>query len=105
MVGAPTMPYPTKNKNKEDSKGQGKEGKTIDIETLVVDFVGTVENLHEIRIHNVYEDKYRVNVWVKWIKEGMFGHSFLIEQSYFMQFSDGKLTDLTKEPSGTPTAW
>ena len=61
-------------------------------------FVGKVENFHEIKIHNVFDDKYRVNVWVKWVKEGMFGYSYKIEQSYFMKFSDGTLTDLTKAP-------
>jgi len=102
MAGAPTMSKnPIKNKD-EDLKGQDKTVSDVDIKPLVAKFVGKVENLHEINIHNVFDDKYRVNVWVKWIKEGMFGYSYEIAQSYFMKFSDGELTDLTKATSEKP---
>ena len=97
MVGAPTMSKNPKKPKNEDFKGQDKPQKHVDIKPLVNKFVGKVENLHEIKIHNVFDDKYRVNVWVKWVKEGMFGYSYKIERSYFMKFSNGKLTDLTKE--------
>ena len=106
MVGAPTMSKnPKKSAADEDFKGQDEPNEYVNIVHLVSKFVGKVENLHEIKIHNVFDDKYRINVWVKWQKTGLFGYSFKIEKSYFMKFSDGKLTDLTKASSGKPTAW
>ena len=103
MVGAPTMAKKeNKNPNAKDTKNPVESGDAFDIRQLVAKFIGSVDGLHEIKIHNVFSDKYRVNVWRKYQKEGLYGLSYEIDLSYFLKIVDGKITDLTKAPSEEP---
>ena len=99
MVGAPTMAKKeNKNPNAKNTKNPVEANDAVDIGQLVAKFVGRVDGLHEIKIHNIFSDKYRVNVWKKYQKEGLYGYSYEIDLSYFLKIGDGKSTDFTKAP-------
>jgi hypothetical protein len=71
----------------------------------IKEFIGEVEDLHQIAIENVFDDRYRVNVWTVTRRPDRVCDTYNINQSYFMKFSDGKLTDLTIEPTEDTNLW
>ena len=71
----------------------------------IKDFIGYVKNLHQICIHNVFGDRYRVNVWTVVRRAESVCDTYNISQSYFMKFADGELTDLTIEPKEDTKLW
>ena len=100
MTGAPIVMAKDSHKSPSKSKENLKSKATApDINQAVRDLVGKVDNLFEIKVHNVFEDYHRINVWIKYQKKDLFGCSYKIKHSYFVKFADGKLTDLTKPPS------
>ena len=72
------------------------------VEESVEEFVGEVENFHKIDVTKLFDSNYRVNVWTRKLNEGGLSYSYKIEFSYFMNFEDGKLTDLTRPPKERP---
>ena len=66
-------------------------------------FIGEVENLHNIDINKVGENKYRVNVWDQTTATDSVCQSFSIIDSYYIKYEDGDITDLTIVASGSPT--
>ncbi len=74
-------------------------------DNAINDFIGHVENLYKICIHNVFNDRYRVDVWISISKPDSICDTYSISQSYFMRFSDGKLTDITIKPEENKKLW
>ena len=95
---------PTK-KSAKKKKQQTKKSTTLTVEEAVSAFVGKVDNLHKIAVEKVDHDKYRVNVWTVVEQPDRICDAYNIIQSYFMQFKDGKLTDLTIEPKKDTNPW
>ena len=60
--------------------------------TKIFDQVDKPENYHMCKALNVYDDRYRVNVYVREDVEDLTGHKLYIKNSYFCRY-DG--TDLT----------
>ena len=79
-------------------KGKEKLGVHKPVEEVVKEFVGEVENIHTIDVNSLFDDNYRVNVWTKYLNEGGLSYRYEIKYSYFMQYRNGKLTDLTRQP-------
>ena len=95
---------PTKKFSKK-KKQQSKKPPVLTVEEAVSAFVGEVDNLHKIAVEKVDHDKYRVNVWTVVEQPDRICDAYNIIQSYFMQFKDGKLTDLTIEPKKDTNPW
>ena len=60
--------------------------------TKIFDQVDKPDNYHMCKALNVYDDRYRVNVYVREDVEDLTGHKLYIKDSYFCRY-DG--TDLT----------
>ena len=58
----------------------------------ILEMVGKPDNYHMCKALNVYEDRYRVNIYVQEPIEDLTGHKQYIRNSYFCRY-DG--TDLT----------
>ena len=58
----------------------------------VLDIVGKPDDYHMCKALNVYDDRYRVNVFVREDVEDLTGHKLYIKNSYFCRY-DG--TDVT----------
>ena len=58
-------------------------------------FVGEVPNLYKIDAINVYNNKYRVNVWTKHLREGQITPVFSLTKSYFVLWTEEGIVDLT----------
>jgi hypothetical protein len=63
-------------------------------DSLVDNFVGEVKNHYKTDVINVYDDKYRINVWTL-TKGGLIDHC-KIEKSYFVAHVGGKIVDKTR---------
>lgn len=63
-----------------------------DVCNKLLDMVGKPDNYHMCKAMNVYDDRYRVNVFVKEDVEDITGHKLYIDQSYFCRYNG---TDLT----------
>lgn len=59
----------------------------------------TRDNLANIKISNVYANRYRVNCYTKRDVEGFFVTHNAIAQSFFVQLVDGEVIDHTVEAS------
>lgn len=94
-----------KEKPTEEKKNKEPVGEHNTADKAINDFIGHVENLHKIYIHNVFDDRYRVDVWTSIRKPDCICDACSISQSYFMKFSDGKLTDITIEPEIGTRLW
>jgi hypothetical protein len=57
-------------------------------------FVGEVKGLHKVDAINVYEDRYRINVWT--VEKAGLIDKYAIVDSYFVTYSNGKITNRTK---------
>ena len=58
----------------------------------LLDIVGKPDNYFMCKAMNVYDDRYRVNVYVKEEIEDITGHKLYIDKSYFCKYNG---TDLT----------
>ena len=92
--------YPTKQKEHQEPVDKHNTA-----DNAINDFIGHVANLYKIRIHNVFDDRYRIDVWIIIRKPDSICDTYSISQSYFMRFSDGKLTDITIEPGEDIKPW
>ena len=61
----------------------------------VLDQVGTPDNFHMCKGLNVYDNRYRVNVFVKEEVEDITGHKLYISNSYFCKLEDDVVTILS----------
>lgn len=61
----------------------------------VLDQVGKPENFHMCKGLNVYDNRYRVNVFVKEEVEDITGHKLYISNSYFCKLEDDIVTILS----------
>ena len=61
--------------------------------SLVDDFVGEVKNHHKTDVINVYDDRYRINVWT--LEKGDLIDKYKIDKSYFVMHSGGQIVDKT----------
>tara|TARA_B100001778_G_C18411950_1_gene549243 strand:- start:405 stop:638 length:234 start_codon:yes stop_codon:yes gene_type:complete len=60
----------------------------------VLDQVGKPENFHMCKGMNVYDNRYRVNVYVKEEVEDLTGYKQYIHSSYFCKLDEDKVTIL-----------
>ena len=56
--------------------------------------VGKPDNYYMCKGMNVYDDRYRVNVYVKEDVDDLTGHKVYIKDSYFCKLDDDKVTIL-----------
>lgn len=63
-------------------------------EYLIRGWLGDVP-AHHIRFKNVYDDRYRVDVFNKHHVSGSLSDSLTISDSYFVRVKDGVVNDLT----------
>ncbi len=61
----------------------------------VLDMVGTPENYHMSKGMNVYDNKFRVNIFVKEELNDITGHKLYIKQSYFCRLDNDVVTILS----------
>ena len=54
--------------------------------------VGKPDNYYMCKAMNVYDDRYRVNVYVREDVEALTGHKLYIDKSYFCKYNGNKLT-------------
>ena len=54
----------------------------------VLEQLGTPDNLYKIDANNVYDSKWRVDVWIEEWKEESTGPSYRIAHSYFCTIQD-----------------
>ena len=54
--------------------------------------VGKPDNYYMCKAMNVYDDRYRVNVYVREDVEDRTGHKLYIDKSYFCKYNGNKLT-------------
>lgn len=54
--------------------------------------VGKPDNYYMCKAMNVYDDRYRVNVYVREDVEDLTGHKLYIDKSYFCKYNGNKLT-------------
>ena len=92
----------TEQASMKDNKPKKDDLKLLTVEEAVAEFVGKVDDLHKIDVNSLFDDNYRVNVWTKRVGIGNISYSHSIDQSYFMNFKDGKLADLTRPPKERP---
>lgn len=77
----------TKKRNKQES-----EKKDIDVSQLiaisVLEKLGSPENLHEVKVHHLWDNRYRVNVWTKvQSKHNPIFDNLMIVDSFFVYSS------------------
>jgi len=65
-------------------------------EQVIEDWIGHVKNLHLIRYTNVYDNRYRTDVFTYYKVEGDLYNRLLISQSYFVAVIDGEVVNLTQ---------
>ena len=61
----------------------------------VLEQVGKPDNYYMCKAMNVYDDRYRVNVFVRESVEDHTGHKLYIKDSYFCKLEDDKVTILS----------
>lgn len=61
----------------------------------VLDQVGKPENFHMCKGLNVYDNRYRVNIFVREEVEDLTGYKLYISNSYFCKLDDDKVTILS----------
>ena len=54
--------------------------------------VGKPDNYYMCKAMNVYDDRYRVTVYVREDVEDLTGHKLYIDKSYFCKYNGNKLT-------------
>ena len=99
MTTTMEVPIMQSNKPKRDAN---KAAAHKAVEEAVKEFVGEVEDFHKIDVNKLFDWNYRVNVWTRKLNEGGLSYTYKIERSYFMHYSEEKLTDLTKPPKERP---
>ena len=65
----------------------------------VLEQVGKPDNYHMCKALNVYDDRYRVNIYVREDVEDLTGHKLYIKDSYFCKLQDNRVTILTGPPA------
>mgnify|MGYP003654340685 FL=1 len=60
----------------------------------VLEQVGKPDNYHMCKALNVYDDRYRVNIYVREDVEDLTGHKLYIKDSYFCKLQDNRVTIL-----------
>ena len=63
--------------------------------TKIFDQVDKPENYHMCKALNVYDDRYRVNVYVREDVEDLTGHKLYIKDSYFCKLDNDTVTILS----------
>jgi hypothetical protein len=81
-------------KQEEPEESEEKTGVEIPQNTLLK-FVGHVPNMLKIDQHNLWDNRYRINVWTqRYIDESVVPTN-RIEKSFFIHFVNGKIIDKT----------
>ena len=62
----------------------------------VLEMVGKPDNFHMCKGMNVYDDRYRVNIYVREDVEDLTGHKLYIKDSYFCRLDNDKVTILSQ---------
>jgi len=73
-------------------------------ERIIEDWIGDVKNLHKIRHTNVYDNRYRTDVFTYYkLDDSDLYYRYNISQSYFVAVINGEVVNLTQtaEPEGT----
>ena len=80
-------------------KPKPKKKKTIN-DNKLKEFVGPVDNLYDIAATNVFDNRYRIDVWIsKYSSKESIAPSFRIEKSFFVVLTDdGESVDRTIQP-------
>ena len=78
-----------KNTNKTDDKNDKVSDKTT-IEKLLFKQVNKPKNLHEVRVSNVFDNRYRINVWTTVEEDNLTKRK--IHSSYFAHLNGETLT-------------
>ena len=58
----------------------------------LLEMVGKPDNFHMCKGMNVYDDRYRVNIYVREDVEDLTGHKLYIKDSYFCRLDNDKVT-------------
>ena len=61
----------------------------------ILEMVGKPDDFHMCKALNVYDDRYRVNVYVREDVSDITGHKLYIDKSYFCKYNDSGLTILS----------
>ena len=63
----------------------------------VLEKLGVVNDFHQITAKNVFDDKWRINVWTTYWPEFMCAPSYKIKHSYFCTIKENCLSGCTPE--------
>jgi hypothetical protein len=66
-----------------------------DVCNKIFDYVDKPDNYLMCKAMNVYDDRYRVNIYVREDVEDLTGHKLYIDKSYFCRYNDSGLTILS----------
>ena len=56
------------------------------------------KRISKIKCTNLWDNRYRINVWLEETQEEFFSTSYWIGYSYFLRYDDGKIIDKTIYP-------
>jgi len=70
----------------------------------VMSLLGKPKNLHHVRAHNVFSDRWRVDVWCSHERdlETSFSSELLIDYSYFIRFDNESNEIINSDPEIKP---
>lgn len=64
-------------------------------EQIIEDWIGSVKNLYKIKYTNLYDNRYRVDVFTTERREAALYDAYMITQSYFICITNGEVVNLT----------
>ena len=70
-------------------------------ESVVEDFlqdkltIKEIANINMVKSHHLWNDRYRINVWVNKDSDDLINSAKFIGKSYFVQYEDKVITDRT----------
>jgi len=89
---------PSKPKKKPPQKDKAKEERGIP-DSKLIEFVGPVKRLFQIDAIQLWDDYFRINVWIStYGNEASVVPSFEIEKSFFVCYREGVIIDSTIQP-------
>ena len=59
--------------------------------------LGTIKDLHQVNAHNVFDNRWRVDVWIEEWKPEMYGPSYRIKHSHFCRVEDNCISRSSPE--------
>ena len=76
-------------KNNENNAAKNDKPSEALLQGLLFSQVEEPKNMVKLKIVNVFDNRYRINIWTEKVEEGLI--KYKITQSYFARFTDNSL--------------